>query len=117
MKSVSETRLLSLFSGKSLDGFQVKVIVQMQIVQVLAMYQQIQHVVTLTTDLKPRLHPIQFSGLKKFSLLERSKQIPKNHMTRHMTRITTGTFFSMLWVDDALMRSTQISSTASDTTL
>lgn len=36
MESIPKTRLLSLFGGERLDGFQVEVVVKMEVVQVLA---------------------------------------------------------------------------------
>ena len=42
----------------------------MQIVQVLTMNQQVQHVVTLTADLKANLDPIKSGGLEKLGGLE-----------------------------------------------
>ena len=47
MKSVSETRFLTLFGGERLDWLQIEVEIQMQVIQILSMNQEIQHVVTL----------------------------------------------------------------------
>ena len=47
MEGISEARLLSLFGGESLDWLQIEVEIQMQVVQVLTVNQQVQHVVTL----------------------------------------------------------------------
>jgi hypothetical protein len=51
MESVSETRLLPLFGGEGLDRLQVEVVVKVQVCQVLAMNEQIQHVVALPANL------------------------------------------------------------------
>ncbi len=59
MESVSETRLLTLFCRQRLDGLQVEVVIKMQIVQVLTVNQQVEHVVPLTADLKTNLNPIK----------------------------------------------------------
>ena len=64
MKSVSESRLLSLFGGQGLDWLQVEVVIQMEIVEVLTMDQQVEHVVTLPADLEANLDPVQASSLK-----------------------------------------------------
>ena len=70
MKSVTETRLLSFFCGQGLDGFQVEVIIQVQIVEILSMNQQVEHVVALSADLQSRLHPVKSGCLKELRGLE-----------------------------------------------
>ena len=47
MEGVAETGLLTLFGGERLDRLQVKVEIQMQVVEILAVNQEIQHVVAL----------------------------------------------------------------------
>ena len=47
----------------------------MEVVEVLAMDQQVQHIVTLTTHLKPRLYPVQFCGLEELGSLEGPEQV------------------------------------------
>ncbi len=54
MESIAKSRLFPLLGGQRLHRLQVEVVVQVEIVQILAMDQQIQHVVPLTTDLQ---HP------------------------------------------------------------
>lgn len=63
--------------GEGLDRLQVEVIVQMQVVEVLAVNEQIEHVVTLSADLQADLHPVQLGGLEKLCCFERAEQIPK----------------------------------------
>ena len=70
MESVSETRFLTFLRGQGLDRFQVEVVVEMQVVQVLAVDQQVEHVVALTTNLKSDLNPIQTCRLEKLGRLE-----------------------------------------------
>lgn len=70
MKGVSKARLLSFLGSESLDRFEIKVVVKMQIVKILAMNQQVQHIVSLTADLQPALHPIELRRLKEFGLFE-----------------------------------------------
>lgn len=77
MESISKSTLLAFLGCEGLDWLQVEVVVQMEVVQVLPMDKQVEHVVTLPTDLEACLHPVQFSGLEKLSRLERPKQIPK----------------------------------------
>lgn len=56
--TISESRLLTLLRGQSFHRLQVKVVVQMQVVQILAVNEEIQHVVSLSTNLETSLHPI-----------------------------------------------------------
>lgn len=58
-------RFLSLFGGQCLGWFQIEVVVEMQIVEILAMDEKVEHVVSLLTNLKPNFNPIQLSGLKE----------------------------------------------------
>ena len=51
VEGVAEARLLSLLGGEGLDGLQVEVVVQMQVVEVLAVDEEVQHVVALTAHL------------------------------------------------------------------
>ena len=76
MKSITKPRLFTLFRCQSLDRFQVEIVIQMQVVQVLPMDQEVQHVVPLTANLEADLDPIQSRGLEEFSGLERSEQVP-----------------------------------------
>lgn len=73
MKSIPKSRLLSLLGGKSFNWFEIEVVVQMKIVEVLSVNQQVQHVVTLATNLKPHLHPVKSCRLKELGGLERSE--------------------------------------------
>ena len=51
MEGISEPTLLSLLGGESLDGLQVEVVVKMEIIKVLTVDEQVQHVITLSTHL------------------------------------------------------------------
>lgn len=59
-----------------LDGLEVEVVVQMQVVEILAMDEEVQHVVTLATHLQPNLDPVQHSRLEELGRLEGPEQIP-----------------------------------------
>ena len=76
MESVAKSGFFTLFGRQSLDRFQVEIVIQMQVVEIFAVNQQIQHVVTLSTDLKSDLDPIQGCRLEKFGGLEGSEQVP-----------------------------------------
>ena len=47
----------------------------MQIVDILSMHKEVQHVVPLTTNLKASLNPVKLGRLKKLCLFERPEQI------------------------------------------
>lgn len=73
--TISETRFFTFFCRQCFHRLQIEVIIQMQIVQIFAMNQQIQHIVALATHLQPGLHPIERCRLKEFRRLERTEQI------------------------------------------
>ena len=66
----------SYLCGERLDWLKVKVVVQMQVVEVLTVDQQIEHVVALSAHLQANLHPVQLGGLEELGGLERTKQVP-----------------------------------------
>lgn len=51
MEGVTKAGLFSFLGGESLDGLQIKVVVQVKIVQILPMDQKHQHVETLPANL------------------------------------------------------------------
>jgi hypothetical protein len=59
MEGVSETRLLALLGGQSLDGLQVEIVVEVEIVETLSVDQQVEHVVSLAAHLQTNLNPVQ----------------------------------------------------------
>lgn len=79
MEGVTESRLLALLGGQRLDGLQIEVVVQMQVVEILAMNQQVEHVVALSAHLQRRLHPVERGRLEELGRLERAEQISANH--------------------------------------
>lgn len=52
VEGIAEPRLLALLGGERLDGLQVEVVVQVQVVEVLAVDEQVEHVVALAADLR-----------------------------------------------------------------
>ena len=62
-----------------LDRLQVEVVVEMQVVEVLSVDKQIEHVVTLSANLQAHLHPVQLGGLKELGGLEGAEQIPEDN--------------------------------------
>lgn len=73
--TISETRLFTLLCSERFHGFQVEVVIEMEIVQILAMDQEIQHVVALTAHLQTSLDPIECRRLEELRRLERSEQV------------------------------------------
>mmetsp|Transcript_736 Transcript_736/g.1704 ORF Transcript_736/g.1704 Transcript_736/m.1704 type:complete len:700 (-) Transcript_736:62-2161(-) len=74
VEGVAEAGLLALLGGQGLHGLEVEVVVQVQVVEVLAVDQQVQHVVALAAHLQPRLHPVQLRALEELRLLQRLEQ-------------------------------------------
>ena len=75
VERVTKPTLLTLLRGQGLDRLQVEVVVQVEIVEVLAVDQQVQHVVALSAHLQPRLHPVQAGRLEKFGRLEGAEEV------------------------------------------
>lgn len=73
--TISETRLFALLCCERFHGFQVKVVIEMKIVQILTMDQEIQHVVALTAYLQTSLDPIECRRLEELRRFERSEQV------------------------------------------
>ena len=69
MERVTEARLLTLLRGESLDRLEVKVIVEVKVVEVLAVDEQVEHVVALPADLQPDLDPVQLGRLEELGCL------------------------------------------------
>ena len=59
----------------------------MKVIQILTMNQQIQHVVTLSANLKTNLHPVQSGGLKELCCFEGAEQVPKSNQSIKLVTI------------------------------
>mmetsp|Transcript_889 Transcript_889/g.2132 ORF Transcript_889/g.2132 Transcript_889/m.2132 type:complete len:706 (-) Transcript_889:1206-3323(-) len=75
VERVPEPGLLALFGRERLHRLQVEVVVEVQEVQVLPCNEEVQHVVALTTDLQPDLHPVEFRPLEKLGRGENVHQV------------------------------------------
>ena len=75
MECVSETRLLALLRGQRLRGLQIEIVVKVQVLELFAVYEQVEHIVSLTTDLQSRLNPVQFGALEKLGGFQALEQI------------------------------------------
>ena len=65
--------------GECLDRLQVEVVVEMEVVEVLAVDEEVEHVVALATHLQTNLHPVQLGRLEELGRLERPEQVPTTH--------------------------------------
>ena len=79
VEGVSESGSLSLFGRESLDRLQVHVVIQMKVVQVLSVDQEVEHVVTLSTDLKTCFDPVEIGLLEELGVLQTSEQVSLDH--------------------------------------
>lgn len=59
VEGVTEARLFTLLCSQGFDGLQVEVVVQMKVVEVLAMDEEVEHVVALATDLEADFNPVE----------------------------------------------------------
>ena len=82
-----------------LDGLEVEVVVQMQVVEILAMDEEVQHVVTLATHLQPNFNPVQHSCLEELGCLEGPEQIPEKKK-KERSLSTVGCFEGLEQIPD-----------------
>eukprot|EP00123_Amoebidium_parasiticum_P018100 comp24100_c1_seq1/m.43517 comp24100_c1_seq1/g.43517 ORF comp24100_c1_seq1/g.43517 comp24100_c1_seq1/m.43517 type:complete len:308 (+) comp24100_c1_seq1:5498-6421(+) len=75
MEGIAEATLLTLLGGECLDGLEVEVVVQVQVVEVLAVDQQVEHVVALTAHLQTGLDPVELSGLEELCGLKGAEHV------------------------------------------
>ena len=66
---------MSYLSCQCLDGLKVEIVIQMEIVEVLTMDEEVEHVVSLSAYLQTNLQPIKLRGLEELCCLERPEQI------------------------------------------
>mmetsp|Transcript_29770 Transcript_29770/g.62392 ORF Transcript_29770/g.62392 Transcript_29770/m.62392 type:complete len:390 (-) Transcript_29770:1623-2792(-) len=76
VESVAESRLLALLGCQRLHWLQIKVVIKMEIIEILAMDEQIQHIVTLLANLKASFDPVDLRRLEKFCRAQNLEQIP-----------------------------------------
>ena len=65
MEGIPEAGLFPFLGGEGFHGFQVEVVVEMEVVEVLAVNQEVQHIVALTAHLQTGFHPVQRRRLHK----------------------------------------------------
>mmetsp|Transcript_61033 Transcript_61033/g.143984 ORF Transcript_61033/g.143984 Transcript_61033/m.143984 type:complete len:850 (-) Transcript_61033:159-2708(-) len=75
MERVAEARLLALLGRQRLDRLQVEVVVQMQVVEVLAMDEEVEHVVALAAHLQPGLDPVDLRRLEELGRAQDLEQV------------------------------------------
>ncbi len=74
VECVTEARLFPFLGGECLDWFEVEVVVEVQIVEVLAVNEQVEHVVALAYYLQRGLDPVKLGHLEELGLGERLKE-------------------------------------------
>lgn len=79
VEGVSESRLLPLLRGKGFDRFQIHVVIEMEVVKVLSVDKEVQHVVTLSAYLQTRLNPVERCLLEELGALETAEKISFRH--------------------------------------
>ena len=102
VERVAEPALLAFLGGERLHRLQVEVVVEVQVVQVLAVNQQVQHVVPLAAHLQPRLGPVQLRALEELGLLQRFEQRALLHrLRRALVQLVQDVALEQLLVGDA----------------
>lgn len=76
VEGISEPRSLTLLGRQRLDGLEVEVVVEVQVVEVLAVNQKVEHVVALTAHLQPDLDPVKNRRLEELRRFERAEEVP-----------------------------------------
>lgn len=75
-----------------LHRLQVEVVVQMQVVEVLTVDEQVEHVVALPAHLQPDFNPIQLGGLEEFCGFKGSEQVP---VSRRRIKVLANSYFKL----------------------
>lgn len=75
VERISEAGLLPLLGGEGLGRFEVEVVVKVQVVELLAVDEQVEHVVPLTADLQPHLNPVQLGALEELGRFEGLEEV------------------------------------------
>ena len=74
VEGVAEAGLLALLGGERLDGLEVEVVVEVEVVEVLAVDEEVEHVVALAADLEAALHPVEGGRLEELGGLEGAEE-------------------------------------------
>ena len=75
MEGITEPRFFPFFGSQSFDWLEIEIEVQVEIVQILTVDQQVQHIVALSTDLEASLNPVQLCQLEEFCLLKSFEKV------------------------------------------
>ena len=79
VEGVSKAALLPLLGRQRLDRLQVEVVVQVQVVQMLPVDKQVEHVVSLAADLQAGLDPVQLGVLEELGRGQALEERPLLH--------------------------------------
>jgi hypothetical protein len=75
MEGITKSRLLTFLGSESLNWLQVEVVIQMEVVKILSVDEQVEHVVTLSANLKTSFYPVNLRRLEELSGLESPEEI------------------------------------------
>mmetsp|Transcript_3880 Transcript_3880/g.8478 ORF Transcript_3880/g.8478 Transcript_3880/m.8478 type:complete len:333 (+) Transcript_3880:5507-6505(+) len=75
VEGIAEARLLALLGRERLDGLQVEVVVEVEVVDILAVDEQVEHVVALPAHLQTCLHPIELGRLEELGVAQRGEEV------------------------------------------
>mmetsp|Transcript_4532 Transcript_4532/g.13244 ORF Transcript_4532/g.13244 Transcript_4532/m.13244 type:complete len:1314 (+) Transcript_4532:2393-6334(+) len=75
VEGVPEAALLALLGGEGLHGLEVEVVVEVEVVDVLAVDEEVEHVVALAADLQARLHPVDLRRLEKLGGAQGAEEV------------------------------------------
>ena len=70
MKGIAKPRLFPFLCRQRFRRFEVEIVIQVKVLQLLPMDKKIENIVALPTNLQPNFNPIQFCALKKFSAFQ-----------------------------------------------
>jgi hypothetical protein len=79
MERIAETRLLSLLGGERLDRLEIHVVVEVEVVEVLSVDEEVEHVVALSADLETCLDPVERRLLEKLGVLQAAEEVALGH--------------------------------------
>jgi hypothetical protein len=75
VEGVAEARLLALLGGQRLHGLEVEVVVEVEVVDVFAVDEEVEHVVALPADLQAGLDPVDLRALEELSRGEGAEEV------------------------------------------
>ncbi len=84
VKGIPKAALLALLCGERLDRLEVKVVIEVEVGELFALNEQVEHVKALPADLQARLEPVQLGALKVLCLAQLRKEAPLGQRGRRL---------------------------------